>query len=197
MTEYIHYFWVGFDSMGRFPLFRNAFIFLCCVVLVIVIRRLTASLRSGGSFFEAYRIAEGNFYIHGAIQFGPRTIPLKDIRSIQVHHVRGRYGSGNRYMVYLERKKGRTITVIVGESARNCRLMESLRADTRKYGRYIVKRGSLIGRRISFFIAVCKAAKLLEILFLTRFLNERSAHFCYNKQDVSAHVNDGGVRASD
>lgn len=119
MTEYIHYFWVGFDSMGRFPLFRNAFIFLCCVVLVIVIRRLTASLRSGGSFFEAYRIAEGNFYIHGAIQ---------------VHHVRGRYGSGNRYMVYLERKKGRTITLIVGESARNCRLMESLRADTRKYG---------------------------------------------------------------
>lgn len=64
----------------------------------------------------------------------PRTIPLKDIRSIQVHHVRGRYGSGNRYMVYLERKKGRTITLIVGESARNCRLMESLRADTRKYG---------------------------------------------------------------
>lgn len=88
MTEYIHYFWVGFDSMGRFPLFRNAFIFLCCVVLVIVIRRLTASLRSGGSFFEAYRIAEGNFYIHGAIQFGLRTIPLKDIRSIQVHHIR-------------------------------------------------------------------------------------------------------------
>ena len=88
----------------------------------------------GGSFFEAYRIAEGNFYIHGAIQFGPRTIPLKDIRSIQVHHVRGRYGLGNRYMVYLERKKGRTITLIVGESARNCRLMESLRADTRKYG---------------------------------------------------------------
>ena len=86
-----------------------------------------------GVFFEAYRIAEGNFYIHGAIQFGPRTIPLKDIRSIQVHHVRGRYGSGNRYMVYLERKRGRTITVIVGESARNCRLMESLRADTRKY----------------------------------------------------------------
>ena len=77
MTEYIHYFWVGFDSMGRFPLFRNAFIFLCCVVLVIVIRRLTASFRSGGSFFEAYRIAEGNFYIHRAIQFGPRTIPLK------------------------------------------------------------------------------------------------------------------------
>lgn len=68
MTEYIHYFWVGFDSMGRFPLFRNAFIFLCCVVLVIVIRRLTASLRSGGSFFEAYRIAEGNFYIHGPIR---------------------------------------------------------------------------------------------------------------------------------
>lgn len=84
--------------------------------------------------FEAYRIDKGNFYIHGAIQFGPRTIPLKDIRSIQVHHVRGRYGSGNRYMVYLERKKGRTITLIVGESARNCRLMESLRADTRKYG---------------------------------------------------------------
>ena len=74
MTEYIHYFWVGFDSMGRFPLFRNAFIFLCCVVLVIVIRRLTASFRSGGSFFEAYRIAEGNFYIHGAIHFGPRTV---------------------------------------------------------------------------------------------------------------------------
>ena len=90
MTEYIHYFWVGFDSMGRFPLFRNVFIALCCVVLVIVIRRLTASFRSGGSFFEAYRIAEGNFYIHGAIQFGPRTIPLKDIRSIQVHRVRGR-----------------------------------------------------------------------------------------------------------
>ena len=115
MTEYIHYFLVGFGSMGRFPLFRNVFMALCCVVLVIVIRRLTASLRSGGSFFEAYRIAEGNFYIHGAVQFGPRTIPLKDIRSIQVHHVRGRYGSGNRYMVYLERKRGRTITVIVGE----------------------------------------------------------------------------------
>ena len=72
MTEYIHYFWVGFYSMGRFPLFRNAFMILCCVVLVIVIRRLTASLRSGGS----YRIAEGNFYIHGAIQFGPRTLRI-------------------------------------------------------------------------------------------------------------------------
>ena len=92
--------------MGRYPLFRNAFMALCCVVLVIVIRRLTASLRSGGSFFEAYRIAKGNFYIHGAVQFGPRTIPLKDICSIQVHRVRGRYGSGNRYMVYLERKRG-------------------------------------------------------------------------------------------
>ena len=69
MTEYIHYFLVGFGSMGRFPLFRNVFMALCCVVLVIVIRRLTASLRSGGSFFEAYRIAEGNFYIHGAVQF--------------------------------------------------------------------------------------------------------------------------------
>ncbi len=78
MTEYIHYFWVGFDSMGRFPLFRNAFMILCCVALVIVIRRLTASFRSGGSLFEAYRIDKGNFYIHGAIQFGPRTIPLKD-----------------------------------------------------------------------------------------------------------------------
>lgn len=62
---------------------------LCCVALVIVIRRLTASFRSGGSFFEAYHIAKGNFYIHGAIQFGPRSIPLKDIRSIQVHRVRG------------------------------------------------------------------------------------------------------------
>lgn len=77
MTEYIHYFWVDFDSMGRFPLFRNAFMILCCVVLVIVIRRLTASLRSGGSFFEAYRIAEGNFYIHGAIQFGPEDDSFK------------------------------------------------------------------------------------------------------------------------
>ena len=133
MTEYIHYFWVGFDSMGRFPLFRNAFIFLCCVVLVIVIRRLTASFRSGGSFFEAYRIAEGNFYIHGAIQFGPRTIPLKDIRSIQVHRVRGVTDRAIDIWC-IERKKGRTITLIVGESARNCRLVENLRADTRKYG---------------------------------------------------------------
>ena len=82
MTEYIHYFWVGFYSMGRFPLFRNAFMILCCVVLVIVIRRLTASLRSGGSFFESYRIAEGNFYIHGAIQFGPRTKTFAPFRYI-------------------------------------------------------------------------------------------------------------------
>lgn len=65
MSEYIHYFWVGFDFMGRIPLLRNAFMVLCCVALVIVIRRLTASLRSGGSFFEAYHIAKGNFYIHG------------------------------------------------------------------------------------------------------------------------------------
>ena len=65
MTEYIHYLGVGFYYMGRFPLFRNVFMFLCCVALVIVIRRLAASFRSGGSFFEAYRIAEGIFIFTG------------------------------------------------------------------------------------------------------------------------------------
>ena len=65
MTEYIHYFWVGFDSMGRFPLFRNAFIFLCCVVLVIVIRRLTASFRSGGSFLRLIVLPREILYSRG------------------------------------------------------------------------------------------------------------------------------------
>lgn len=52
MTEYIHYFWVGFDSMGRFPLFRNAFIFLCCVVLVIVIVDLRPRFAVAGVFLR-------------------------------------------------------------------------------------------------------------------------------------------------
>lgn len=65
MTEYIHYFWVGFYSMGRFPLFRNTFMVLGCVVLVIVIRRLTASLRSGGAFLRLIVLTREIFIFTG------------------------------------------------------------------------------------------------------------------------------------
>lgn len=107
MSDFFRYFWIGFENILQYSNTRNAMIFLTVTLFIIIFRRISIALRSGGSVFRPYHISNGNFYIHNAFYFLNRVIPLKKIRLIEVDRIRSVRLNGSRYMLTLEFKNGK------------------------------------------------------------------------------------------
>ena len=90
--------------------------------------------RSGGPFFAPFHISRGIFYIHVALCFSRRSIPLKEIKQITYAIFRGRSGGGARYAFYIELRNGKTIPFFFGKSKRNEALVEKLKRNAGRYG---------------------------------------------------------------
>ena len=68
--------------------------------------------RSGGPFFAPFHISRGIFYIHVALCFSRRRIPLKEIKQITYAIFRGRSGGGARYAFYIELRNGKSYSLL-------------------------------------------------------------------------------------
>ncbi len=130
--EILDYALLGFQLAWKIPLTRYMSV-LILLLLILFFRRLSNVFRSGGDFFSPFRIAKDNLYVHNAIFFGKRIIPLSEIKAIECHRVRGRLGSGRRYVLFIEKKQGKTAALIFGKSEKNDRLVKNLSKLTKKY----------------------------------------------------------------
>ena len=109
-------------------------VFLLFFSLLLFLRRRAIAKRSSGPFFAPFHIRYGIFYIHVALCFSRRMIPLKEIKQISYLLLRGRAGGGSRYAFYIELRNGKTIPFFFGKSKRNEALVEKLKRNAGKYG---------------------------------------------------------------
>lgn len=109
-------------------------VFLLFLTLLLFLRRRLIVKRSGGPFFAPFHISRGIFYIHVALCFSRRRIPLKEIKQITYAIFRGRSGGGSRYAFYIELRNGKTIPFFFGKSKQNELLVEKLKQNAGKYG---------------------------------------------------------------
>ena len=109
-------------------------VFLLFFSLLLFLRRRTIVKRSGGPFFAPFHISRGIFYIHVALCFSRRSIPLKEIKQITYAIFRGRSGGGARYTFYIALRNGKTIPFFFGKSKRNEELVEKLKRNAGRYG---------------------------------------------------------------
>ena len=109
-------------------------IFLLVFSLLLILRRRAIARRSGGPFFAPFHINRGIFYIHVALCFSRRMIPLKEMEQITYLLLRGRAGGGSRYAFYIELRNGKTIPFFFGKSKQNELLVEKLKQNAGKYG---------------------------------------------------------------
>ena len=109
-------------------------VFIGFFSITLFVRRWLASRRSGGPFFTPFHISYGIFYIHVALCFSRRMIPLKEIKQITYAIFRGRSGGGARYAFYIELRNGKTIPFFFGKSKRNEELVEKLKRNAGRYG---------------------------------------------------------------
>ena len=84
-------------------------VFIGFFSITLFVRRWLASRRSGRSLLYPFHISYGIFYIHVALCFSRRMIPLKEIKQITYAIFRGRSGGGARYAFYIELRNGKTI----------------------------------------------------------------------------------------
>ena len=133
MTDFFRYYLTGFKSIWKYSITRNAMIFLTVTFFIIIFRRISIALRSGGSIFRPYHISNGNFYIHNAFYFLNRVIPLKKIRSIEVDRIRSVRLNGSRYMLTLELKNGKRTAFFFGRDKASDELVRNLKQDTKRY----------------------------------------------------------------
>ena len=133
MSNFFRYFWIGFENMLQHSITRNAMIFLAISILIIIFRRFSIALKSGGSIFRPFHISNGNFYIHNAFYFLNRVIPLKKIRSIEVDRIRSVRLNGSRYMLTLELKNGKRTAFFFGRDKASDELVRNLKQDTKRY----------------------------------------------------------------
>ena len=133
MSDFFRYFWIGFENMLQYSNTRNAMIFLTVTLFIIIFRRISIALRSGGSVFRPYHISNGNFYVHNALYIFDRVIPLKEIRSIDVNSLRAVKLNGRRYMLTIQLKNGKSRGIIFGKNKANSELVKSLKKETQKY----------------------------------------------------------------
>ena len=115
------------------PILYVLIFLLVFTVLLFLIRRAIVK-RSGGPFFTPFHISRGIFYIHVALCFSRRSIPLKEIKQITYAIFRGRSGGGSRYAFYIELRNGKTIPVFFGKSKRNEELVNKLKRNAGRYG---------------------------------------------------------------
>ena len=109
-------------------------IFLLVFTVFLFLRRRAIVRRSGGPFFVPFHISRGIFYIHVALCFSRRRIPLKEIKRITYVIFRGRSGGGARYAFYIELRNGKTVPFFFGKSKRNEELVEKLKRNAGRYG---------------------------------------------------------------
>ena len=109
-------------------------VFIGFFSITLFVRRWLASRRSSGPFFAPFHINRGIFYIHVALCFSRRSIPLKEIKQITYAIFRGRSGGGARYAFYIELRNGKTIPFFFGKSKRNEELVEKLKRNAGRYG---------------------------------------------------------------
>lgn len=133
MTDFFRYYLIGFKSIWQYSNTRNAMIFLTVTFFIIIFRRISIALRSGGSVFRPYHISNGNFYIHNAFYFLNRVIPLKKIRSIEVDRIRSVRLNGSRYMLTIELKNGKRTAFFFGRDKASDELVRNLKQDTKRY----------------------------------------------------------------
>ena len=120
-------------SLGSGPVLLSVG-FIGFFSITLFVRRWLASRRSSGPFFAPFHINRGIFYIHVALCFSRRMIPLKEIKQITYAIFRGRSGGGARYAFYIELRNGKTIPFFFGKSKRNEELVEKLKRNAGKYG---------------------------------------------------------------
>ena len=113
-------------GLGVPLIFQVAVRFIATCVLVIFVRRWTAAKQSGGPFTAPFHIARGMFYIHVALCFKKRRIPLASIRRITIDFMRGRKGGGARYVVIIEQKDGTTTMFFMAKTKATDALLEQL-----------------------------------------------------------------------
>ena len=133
MSDFFRYYLIGFKSIWKYSITRNAMIFLTVTFFIIIFRRISIALRSGGSIFRPYHISNGNFYIHNAFYFLNRVIPLKKIRSIEVDRIRSVRLNGSRYMLTIELKNGKRTVFFFGRDKASDELVRNLKQDTKRY----------------------------------------------------------------
>ncbi|MEB3012299.1 hypothetical protein VJI77_04730 [Parvimonas sp. D2] len=133
MSNFFRYYLIGFKIIWQHSITRNAMIFLFIAFLIIIFRRISIALRSGGSVFRPYHISNGNFYIHNAFYFLNRVIPLKKIRSIEVDRIRSVRLNGSRYMLTIELKNGKRTAFFFGRDKASDELVRNLKQDTKRY----------------------------------------------------------------
>ena len=109
-------------------------VFLFFFSLLLFLRRRTIVKRSGGPIFAPFHISRGIFYIHVALCFSRRSIPLKEIKQITYAIFRGRSGGGARYAFYIVLRNGKTIPFFFGKSKRNEELVAKLKRNAGRYG---------------------------------------------------------------
>ena len=114
-------------------IFLVSFGFIATCLLVIFVRRWTATKQSGGPFTAPFHIANGTFYIHVAFCFKKRCIPLASIRQISIDSMRGRQSGGSRYAVRIEQKDGTTTMFFMGKSQTSDALLEQLPQVVKRY----------------------------------------------------------------
>ena len=132
MFDFFRYYLIGFKSIWNYSITRNAMIFLTVTFFIIIFRRISIALRSGGSVFRPYHISNGNFYIHNAFYFLNRVIPLKKIRSIEVDRIRSVRLNGSRYMLTIELKNGKRTAFFFDRDKASDELVGNLKQDTKR-----------------------------------------------------------------
>ena len=125
---------IEFEGMQLYAPILFVLVFLLVFTVLLFLRRRAIARRSSGSFFAPFHINRGIFYIHVALCFSRRRIPLKEIKQITYAIFRGRSGGGARYAFYIELRNGKTIPFFFGKSKRNEELVEKLKRNAGRYG---------------------------------------------------------------
>lgn len=125
---------IAFRKIIEYAPILYALVFLLFFSLLLFLRRRAIVRSSGGPFFAPFHISRGIFYIHVALCFSRRRIPLKEIKQITYAIFRGRSGGGARYAFYIELRNGKTVPFFFGKSKRNEALVEKLKRNAGRYG---------------------------------------------------------------
>lgn len=125
---------IEFEGMQLYAPILFVLVFLLFFTVLLFLIRRAIVKRSGGPFFTPFHISRGIFYIHVALCFSRRSIPLKEIKQITYAIFRGRSGGGARYAFYIELRNGKTIPFFFGKSKRNEELVNKLKRNAGRYG---------------------------------------------------------------
>ena len=129
----LDYLMTGIKAMLESSVLTFAISFVSFLLLLILWRRYVIVRQSGGNFFAPFHIAKGRFYIHNAFVFTKRTIPLSDIKSMDIKFVPSVKLNGARYFLTIEQKSGKALAFFFGKSKENDQLVNNLKNETKKY----------------------------------------------------------------